>query len=313
VCCISDTSKKIKEELSTAVSRLSSRCGGAVPTLAVILVGSRKDSQSYVANKTKSCKEIGMNSEQINLPENTPEAELLAVIDRLNSDAKVNGILVQLPLPAHIDSAKAIERISPSKDVDGLTQPSQGAVFQHGVKAPLIPCTPLGCIELLDRYNIPISGAHAVVIGRSALVGKPVAQLLLSRDATVTVCHSRTRDLPNVVRSADIVIAAIGRAEFVKGDWVKPGAAVIDVGINAVDDASKKAGYRLVGDVEYAQAARHAKAITPVPGGVGPMTVAMLLRNTLKAAARQHGINFAEILPPTAVPAAAVSAASKSS
>lgn len=264
----SDTSKKIKEELAVQVSSFKSATGKS-PLLAVILVGSRKDSQSYVANKTKSCKEIGMESEQINLPEETSQSDLLAVIDRLNSDSKVNGILVQLPLPAHISADIVIERIDPKKDVDGLTQSSQGILFQQGHKASLIPCTPLGCIELLDRYSIAISGSNCVVLGRSSLVGKPVSQLLLSRDATVTICHSKTKNLKEILRNADIIVAAIGKPEFVKGEWIKPGAVVIDVGINAVDDSTKKAGYRLVGDVEFSEAVKVAKAITPVPGGVG--------------------------------------------
>ena len=204
-------------------------------------------------------------------------------MQRLNSDAAVSGILVQLPLPAHCNADAVIASLHPLKDADGLTQSSAGALLTLGLSAPLIPCTPLGCIQLLDAYDIAIEGKHAVVIGRSNLVGKPVAQLLLSRNATVTTVHSRTTDLAEHVRRADIVVAAIGKAEWVQASWLKRGAVVVDVGINAKDDASKKLGYRLVGDVDFEQAKERVSAITPVPGGVGPMTVAMLIRNTVKA------------------------------
>ena len=204
-------------------------------------------------------------------------------MQRLNDDAAVSGILVQLPLPAHCNADRVIAALHPLKDADGLTQSSAGSLLIHGLSAPLIPCTPLGCIELLDAYSIPIEGKHAVVIGRSNLVGKPVAQLLLSRNATVTTVHSRTTELAEHVRRADIVVAAIGKAEWVQADWLKDGAVVVDVGINAKDDASKKLGYRLVGDVDFEKAKQRVSAITPVPGGVGPMTVAMLIRNTVRA------------------------------
>lgn len=211
------------------------------------------------------------------------QEEILAVVHRLNNDVAVNGILVQLPLPPHCNADRVIAALHPLKDADGLTQSSAGALLLHGLSAPLIPCTPLGCIQLLDAYNIPIEGKHAVVIGRSNLVGKPVAQLLLSRNATVTTVHSKTTELAEHVRRADIVVAAIGKAEWVQADWLKQGAVVVDVGINAKDDASKKLGYRLVGDVDYERAKHRVTAITPVPGGVGPMTVAMLIQNTVKA------------------------------
>ena len=204
-------------------------------------------------------------------------------MQRLNDDAAVSGILVQLPLPAHCNAEQVIAALHPLKDADGLTASSAGALLTHGLAAPLIPCTPLGCIQLLDAYNIAIEGKHAVVIGRSNLVGKPVAQLLLSRHATVTTVHSRTTGLAEHVKRADIVVAAIGKAEWVQADWLKQGAVVVDVGINAKDDASRKAGYRLVGDVDFERAKHCVSAITPVPGGVGPMTVAMLIRNTVTA------------------------------
>jgi 5,10-methylene-tetrahydrofolate dehydrogenase/methenyl tetrahydrofolate cyclohydrolase len=236
------------------------------PGLAVILVGERKDSQTYVNMKTKACEEIGIEAIQINLPATVQTQELLDTIRKLNADTKINGILVQLPLPSHVDTEKVIANIAPEKDVDGLTLTNAGELFQKGDGAPLIPCTPLGCLYLLDAYKIPIEGKFAVVIGRSALVGKPMMQLLFSRNATVVCCHSRTKDLPSIVGQADIVVAAIGKPEFVKGEWLKPGAVVIDVGINPVDDATKKSGYRLVGDVDFTASKSKCSAITPVPG-----------------------------------------------
>ena len=256
---------------------------GTVPGLAVVLVGTRKDSQTYIAMKTKACTEVGVSAQQFDLPESTTTAELLALVQRLNDDPAVSGILVQLPLPSHCEADRVIAAISPQKDVDGLTQSSAGSLFLHGAAAPLIPCTPLGCIALLDAYSIPIEGRHAVVIGRSNLVGKPLSQLLLSRHATVTVVHSRTADVRAHVGQADIVIAAIGKAEWVKGEWLKEGAVVIDVGTSPKDDATKKAGYRIVGDVDFDSARQRVSAISPVPGGVGPMTVAMLMKNTVAA------------------------------
>lgn len=229
-----------------------------------------------------------MGSKTFELPETVPEEELLALVKELNEKPEVNGILVQLPLPAHIDSEKVLLSINPLKDVDGLHEYNIGDLAKNGRNARLIPCTPLGCMDLLERSGVTIRGKHAVVVGRSNLVGKPVSQLLLSADATVTVTHSKTADLPSVIKQADILIAAIGRAQFIKGEWVKPGAVVIDVGINSVDDATAKNGYRLVGDVDFASASKVASLITPVPGGVGPMTVAMLLKNTLRAYRLQH-------------------------
>lgn len=264
--------------------------GGVAPVLAVVLVGSRKDSQTYVNMKAKACVEIGIEAKQFDLPESTTTEELLTLVDTLNKDVRVNGILVQLPLPKHCDADAVIEAIDPSKDADGLTTNSAGQVARLGDKAPLIPCTPLGCLRLLDEYEVPIAGANAVVIGRSNLVGKPAAQLLMSRSATVTVVHSKTRDIAAHLKNADIVVAAIGKANFVQAEWLKPGCTVIDVGINAVDDSTKKSGYRLVGDVDYAACSQVAGAITPVPGGVGPMTVAMLMRNTVESYKITHKI-----------------------
>jgi 5,10-methylene-tetrahydrofolate dehydrogenase/methenyl tetrahydrofolate cyclohydrolase len=276
-----DVSKSVRAQLTKEVSCVpSSSCP---PCLAVVLVGARKDSQTYVNMKTKACKEVGILAKQIDLAENTTQEEIVRVVRELNADAAVHGILVQLPLPAHCSQDQVIAEIRSEKDVDGLTEFNQGCVMRWGTKANLPSCTPAGCIELLDHYGIPIAGKSAIVLGRSILVGKPVAQLLLSRDATVTIAHSKTANLPELVKQADIIVAAIGRAEFVRGEWIKPGAVVIDVGMNAVPDSTKKAGHRLVGDVNYNEAVKVASAITPVPGGVGPMTVAMLLRNTLRA------------------------------
>jgi len=255
--------------------------------LAVVLVGEDPASQVYVRSKGKQTVEAGMASFEHKLAAETPEAELLALVERLNADPAVDGILVQLPLPAHIDEQKVIAAISPDKDVDGFHVVNAGrlAVGQAG----FVPCTPLGCLMLLKDRLGDLSGLDAVVIGRSNIVGKPMAQLLLAESCTVTVAHSRTRDLPAVVRRADIVVAAVGRPELVRGDWIKPGATVIDVGINRVPGA--EAGKtRLVGDVDYASASAVAGAITPVPGGVGPMTIAVLLRNTLVAAHRNAGL-----------------------
>ncbi len=256
-----------------------------VPGLAVVLVGSDPASQVYVRNKNKRAVECGMQSFEHLLPDDTAEDALLTLIDALNDDPAVHGILVQLPLPRHIDAQKVIERIAPAKDVDGFHPWNAGMLATGG--QGMVPCTPLGCLMLLKDALGDLSGLDAVVVGRSNIVGKPMAQLLIRESCTVTVAHSRTKDLPEVVRRADIVVAAVGRPEMIKGDWIKPGATVIDVGINRVA-AAEPGKTRLVGDVAFAEAAAVAGAITPVPGGVGPMTIAVLLRNTLVAACRQH-------------------------
>jgi len=284
-----ETAKSLRGEMKVEIDAIRASNPAVLPTLAVILVGLRKDSQTYVNMKTKACAEVGLNAKQYDLPAETSQEELLSLVHKLNDDEGIHGILVQLPLPQQINADVIIGAIKASKDVDGLTTENAGDLLRNGHRAHLIPCTPLGCMQLLERYNVDPAGKHAVVIGRSALVGKPVAQLLLSRDATVTMCHSKTRNLEEIVRSADIVVAAVGRAATVKGTWFKPGAVVLDVGTNAVDDPTKKAGYRLVGDVEFDVAKKEGKvaAMTPVPGGVGPMTVTMLLRNTIKAYKQQ--------------------------
>ena len=260
--------------------------------LAVVLVGEDPASQVYVRSKGKQTLACGMNSFEHKLPADTAEGALLDVVERLNADPAVDGILVQLPLPAHIDEQKVISAINPDKDVDGFHVVNSGRL---SVGLPgFVPCTPLGCLMLLKDRLGSLSGLDAVVIGRSNIVGKPMAQLLLAESCTVTVAHSRTRDLPDVVRRADIVVAAVGRAEMVKAAWIKPGATVIDVGINRLPPAEGADKGRLVGDVDYADVAQVAGAITPVPGGVGPMTIAVLLRNTLVAAHRAAGIALDE-------------------
>jgi methylenetetrahydrofolate dehydrogenase (NADP+)/methenyltetrahydrofolate cyclohydrolase len=257
-----------------------------VPGIAVVQVGDNPASSVYVRTKSKAVAEAGMRAFDHKLPESVSEFELLSLIGTLNADPKVNGILVQLPLPAHIDAQKVIAAIEADKDVDGFHPLNAG---RHATGLPgLVPCTPLGCVLLAKTVLPSLSGLEAVVIGRSNIVGKPVAQLLLSENATVTIAHSRTRDLPAVCRRADILIAAIGRPEIVRGDWIKPGATVIDVGINRVPGEGGKS--RIVGDVAYAEAEKIAGAITPVPGGVGPMTIACLLLNTLRAASAQNGL-----------------------
>jgi methylenetetrahydrofolate dehydrogenase (NADP+) / methenyltetrahydrofolate cyclohydrolase len=262
---------------------------GVPPCLAVVLVGSDAASEVYVRMKGRAADKAGFISRQITLPEETPEDELLGIVDGLNSDPAVHGILVQLPLPKHIDSSKVLMAIDPAKDVDGF-HPVNAGRLAVGDETVLAPCTPAGVVEMLLRSGYDPSGRHVVVVGRSNIVGKPVALLLLrtSRggNATVTVAHSRTPDLGAVTRQADILIAAVGRAGLITRDMVKPGAVVIDVGVNRVDDASAAKGYRLVGDVAFDEVAEVAEAITPVPGGVGPMTITMLLRNTLEAARR---------------------------
>ena len=272
-------SANLRDRLTRSAAALK-EAHGIVPGLAVILVGSDPASQIYVRNKNKRALEIGMNSLEFVKPTDTTEAELLDLVATLNADPSVHGILVQLPLPGHIDTQKVINAIDPGKDVDGF-HPINIGRLASGAKA-LAPCTPTGCLILAKSVCPKLEGLEAVVIGRSNIVGKPMAQLLLAENCTVTIAHSRTRDLPAVVRRADLVVAAVGRPELVRGSWIKPGAIVIDVGIQRVQGPDGKP--RLVGDVAFAEAAEVAGAITPVPGGVGPMTVACLLRNTLEAA-----------------------------
>jgi methylenetetrahydrofolate dehydrogenase (NADP+) / methenyltetrahydrofolate cyclohydrolase len=276
--------KTIRGEVAAEVAMMKGN--GRKPGLAAVLVGEDPASAVYVRSKGRACEEAGMHSVTIRLPAETSEAELLATVDRLNNDSAIHGILVQLPLPKHINSEKVLQRIDPAKDVDGFHPVNVGKLVT-GDKTAFRPATPYGVQQMLIREGIETKGANVVIVGRSNIVGKPMANLLIQQgpggDATVTVCHSRTRDLPGVTRSADILIAAIGKSEFVTADMVRPGAVVIDVGINRVDDTSLPKGYRLTGDVAYGPVAEVASAITPVPGGVGPMTIAMLLKNTLQA------------------------------
>ena len=259
------------------------------PGLAVVLVGDNPASQVYVRNKARQTAEVGMESFEHRLPDTTPAAELLDKVRALNEDPAVHGILVQLPLPAHIDSAAVLDAVSPDKDVDGFHALNAGRLAS-GMAAATAPCTPLGCLMLLRDHLGDLSGLNALVLGRSNIVGKPMAQLLLGEHCTVTIAHSRTRDLPAQCRRADVLVAAVGRAHMVKSEWIKPGATVIDVGINRISGGDGKP--RLVGDVDFASALEVAGAITPVPGGVGPMTIACLLHNTLQLACRSQGITF---------------------
>ncbi|XP_039114063.1 bifunctional protein FolD 2 [Dioscorea cayenensis subsp. rotundata] len=275
--------KDIHGEIADEVRSLLEKYG-KVPGLAVVIVGMRKDSQSYVRMKRKACAEVGIKSFDIDLPEDVSEDEVIATVHQLNANPDVHGILVQLPLPKHINEEKVLSEISIEKDVDGFHPLNIGKLAMKGRDPLFTPCTPKGCLELLSRSGISVRGKRAVVVGRSNIVGLPVALLLLKADATVTIVHSRTPDSEKIIQEADIVIAAAGQAMMIKGDWLKPGAAVIDVGTNSVDDPSRKTGYRLVGDVDFEGASKVAGWLTPVPGGVGPMTVAMLLKNTLDGA-----------------------------
>jgi methylenetetrahydrofolate dehydrogenase (NADP+)/methenyltetrahydrofolate cyclohydrolase len=276
---------KMRTELGTDIAKLSKK--GITPGLAVVLVGDNPASQVYVRMKGKACDDAGLYHETINLPKDTSEADLMGLLERLNANPKIHGILVQLPLPKQIDTNRALHRIDPRKDVDGFHPENVGRVTV-GDPTGFRPATPYGVQQLLIRTGVETKGAHAVIVGRSNIVGRPMASLLLQDgpggNATVTVCHSRTRHIEQHTRQADILIVAIGKPEFVSGDMVKPGAVVIDVGVNRVDDPSRKQGYRLVGDVKFDEAKQVASAITPVPGGVGPMTITMLLFNTVQAA-----------------------------
>ncbi|MFZ5881647.1 MAG: bifunctional methylenetetrahydrofolate dehydrogenase/methenyltetrahydrofolate cyclohydrolase FolD [Chloroflexota bacterium] len=279
--------QKVREEVAAEVAKRTAE-GKPQPVLATVLVGDRPDSAAYVASKGKACQELGMGSISEHLPADATQEQVEELVRRLNADPTVNGILVQLPMPSHIDEERVLSLINIEKDVDGFSPLNIGRLAQKGRDPLFVPCTPYGCIYLLEQSGVKIEGANAVVLGRSNIVGMPAALLLVGKNATVTVCHSRTKDIAAVVRQADILIAAIGKTEFVRGDWIKPGAAVIDVGINSVPDATKKSGHRLVGDVNFNEAKEVAGFITPVPGGVGPMTIAMLMKNTLRASQIQH-------------------------
>ncbi|RCV05776.1 hypothetical protein SETIT_1G109700v2 [Setaria italica] len=279
--------KQVREEIAVEVTKMKDVIG-IVPGLAVILVGSRKDSQTYVRNKKKACEAVGIKSYEVNLPEDSSEEEVIQHIASFNSDPSVHGILVQLPLPRHMNDENVLNAVSIEKDVDGFHPLNIGRLAMQGRDPFFVPCTPKGCMELLHRYGVEIKGKRAVVIGRSNIVGMPAALLLQKANATVSIVHSQTKNPEEITRQADIIIAAVGVANLVRGNWIKPGAAIIDVGINPVDDPESPRGYRLVGDVCYEEASKVAGAITPVPGGVGPMTIAMLLSNTLESAKRIH-------------------------
>lgn len=272
-------SEQLRDKLKDEVAALTER--GAKPCLAVIIVGEDPASKVYVRNKERACKQLGMDSILLRLPESTTQEELLGEVRRLNADRAVNGVLVQLPLPAHLDEQAVLREISPEKDVDGFHAVNAGRLMQG--ERCTVACTPAGCLDLIRSTGVKIEGAEAVVVGRSNIVGKPMAMLLLQNNATVTICHSRTRNLAEVTRRADILVAAVGRPRMITGDMIKPGAVVIDVGINRVDG-------KLVGDVDFESAQEVAGWITPVPGGVGPMTITGLMRNTIAATRMQHGI-----------------------
>ncbi|MEJ5021578.1 bifunctional methylenetetrahydrofolate dehydrogenase/methenyltetrahydrofolate cyclohydrolase FolD [Ochrobactrum vermis] len=287
--------KKLAEDVVSTVKTETQKlvaATGIVPGIAVVIVGEDPASQVYVASKSKKAKECGFHSVQHDLPETVSEQELLDLIESLNNDPAIHGILVQLPLPKHIDSGHVIQTISPDKDVDGFHFINVGKLGTGEVETAFVPCTPAGAMIMIERvHGRDLSGLNAVVIGRSNIVGKPMFNLLLAANATVTVAHSRTKDLSAIARTADILVAAVGRPQMVKGDWVKPGATVIDVGINRIPAPERGEGKtRLVGDVDFAEAEKVAGAITPVPGGVGPMTIAMLMANTLTAACRTAGV-----------------------
>jgi len=284
------TAADIQEELKSEIESLQVE-HGVRPGLAVVLVGNRVDSSSYVKMKKKTAAAIGIHSVDVNFDETVLQENLLSEIQKLNEDPLVHGILVQLPLPAHIDEPTVLKAISYEKDVDGFSAMNTGNLCLRGGEPPLaVACTPAGCIELLQRYNVEISGKNCVVLGRSNIVGMPIAALLQSCNGTVTVCHSGTKNIRSHVERADILIAAIGKPEFVRGDWLKPGVVIVDVGINCKDDVTRKRGYRLVGDVNYEEAMQKCSAITPVPGGVGPMTIAMLMRNTVNLCRHSLGL-----------------------
>ncbi len=279
-----DVRKKAAEDVAAMVA-----AGKPRPGLATVLVGDNPASMSYVGSKQKACAQLGIESFGHKLPATATQSEVENLVRELNADSRVNGILVQLPLPAGLDEEKVLSAISIEKDVDGFHPINIGRLAQKGRDPLFVPCTPFGCIFLLEQVGVKLDGCNAVVLGRSNIVGMPAALLLVRRNATVTICHSRTRNLPDVVRSADVLIAAIGKTEMVRGDWVKPGAAVIDVGINRIEDPTAPKGSRLVGDVCFDEVKEVAGFITPVPGGVGPMTIAMLMRNTVRAAQIAHG------------------------
>ncbi|KAK8811336.1 hypothetical protein WA158_003070 [Blastocystis sp. Blastoise] len=279
--------KSIKNDLKEKIQKMNDTIG-QVPGLAVIIVGCRKDSQAYVNAKKKACQDIGMRSLSFELPETATQDEVLAVIEKLNNDSCIHGILVQLPLPSHIKESVIVDAISGEKDVDGVHPANIGRIAMKKRVPHFVSCTPKGCLALLEHYHVPIEGKHAVIMGRSNIVGIPLALSLLKRNATVTICHTKTANEADIVKQADILVVAIGHAHYVKKEWIKEGAVVIDVGINSIDDPNSKKGYKLVGDVDFDNVKEKCSLITPVPGGVGPMTITMLLSNTFDSACNYY-------------------------
>jgi methylenetetrahydrofolate dehydrogenase (NADP+)/methenyltetrahydrofolate cyclohydrolase/formyltetrahydrofolate synthetase len=288
-----EISKQIRAQLKAEVKEIQTEDPGFVPGLAIVQVGNREDSNVYIRMKMKNAAEIGINAQHVKLPKSISQTELLKEIDKLNNDTAVHGIIVQMPLDSDekIEGSIALNAVSQSKDVDGLHSLNAAKVARGELEDCFVPCTPNGCMELIKKSGVKVEGSRAVVLGRSKIVGMPMAELLCWNHATVTICHSKTKDLPSVIKEADILVVAIGRAEMVRGDWVKPGAVVIDCGISAVPDPSKASGQKLLGDVAFEEVKAVASHITPVPGGVGPMTVSMLMSNTVKAAKKAHNIN----------------------
>ena len=278
---------KVREQVAEDVAEMVAE-GYPPPGLATVLVGENPASEVYVRMKQRACAKAGIESFGYTLPATSTQEEVESLVAELNADPKVNGILVQLPLPSGLDDERVLNALDIEKDVDGFHPINIGRLAQKGRESLFVPCTPNGCLYLLDEMNVQIEGANAVVLGRSNIVGMPLALLLVKRDATVTICHSRSQDLPGITRQADILLAAVGRPEMVKADWVKPGAVVIDVGTNRIDDPSTEKGYRLVGDVDFDEVKEVAGMLSPSPGGVGPMTIAMLLRNTVRSAKMAH-------------------------
>lgn len=283
-----EVSKKIQQQLTEEVKSIKAKYPEFNPTLAIVQVGGREDSNVYIRMKTKAAAQVGVTAQHIKFPRTITEKELIEELNKLNDDPAINGIIVQLPLDCDnpIDANLITNTINPDKDVDGIHDVNAGKLAHGQLEGFFVACTPCGCLELIKESGIEIKGSRAVVLGRSKIVGMPMAQLLIWNHATVTICHSRTKDLPSVVREADILVVAIGRAQMVKGDWIKPGAVVIDCGINSIPDSTKASGSRLVGDVDFEEAKSVASFITPVPGGVGPMTVAMLIKNSVEAGKR---------------------------
>ena len=275
------TGEKIREELRDEISNLKTR--GVCPGLGIVQVGERKDSSTYIRMKGKACKALGIHFRHIQHGEDVSRETLIDSIKNLNTDSDIHGIIVQLPLPKNIDENDILSHVCLEKDVDGFHPENMGLVTLNRMENCMAPCTPSGCVELLDRYNIEFSGKHVVVLGRSNIVGLPMALLALHRNATVSICHSKTENVKEITRKADILVCACGRTQMVKRDWIKEGCVIVDVGINAVDDSTKKSGYRLVGDADYDDVLDKVSAITPVPGGVGPMTISMLLSHTVQA------------------------------